>query len=250
MTHSKQHNAPIRTLIVDDEALARRNLTILLGHDPDIGEIIECGSGAEAIDKIKRFKPDLVFLDVQMPECDGFDVLEMLGAEMSAALIFVTAHDTYALRAFDVGALDYLLKPFDDARFERALTRAKAQIGQSATRRKAAQRLVVKSPGQVVFIDVATIDWIEAADYYACLHVGANTHLIRRSIADLERDLCGLDFARIHRSTIVNLNRVAKLELQSSGELAVALQSGAHLRLSRRYKRQLQDLLGTVPSSE
>ncbi|MEZ5920064.1 MAG: LytTR family DNA-binding domain-containing protein [Parvularculaceae bacterium] len=250
MTHSNQHKVPIRTLIVDDEPLARRNLAILLGDDPDVSEIIECGSGTEAIDSIRCLRPNLVFLDVQMPECDGFDVLEMLGAEMPAAIIFVTAHNKYALRAFDVGALDYLLKPFDDARFARALARAKAQIAQSAARRKIIQRLVVRTPGQLLFIDVAMIDWIEAADYYACLHVGENSYMIRRPLAELARDLCDQGFARIHRSAIVNLNRVAKLELQSSGEFAVALQCGTRLRISRRYRKRLQDRMAAMaPSS-
>jgi len=241
--HSEARKTPIRTLVVDDEPLARRNLTILLGHDPDIGPVIECGSGAEAIEKIRRFNPDLVFLDVQMPKCGGFDVLEMLGADLPAVIIFVTAHDEYALRAFEIGALDYLLKPFDDARFARTLARAKARIAHSAAQGDATHRLVVRSPGQLLFIDVASVDWIEAADYYACLHVGPDTHLIRRPLAELERDLCDRDFARIHRSTIVNLNRIAKLELQSSGELAVVLHCGTHLRLSRRYRKQIQDLL-------
>jgi two-component system LytT family response regulator len=243
MMHPEARNTPIRTLVVDDEPLARRNLTILLGGDPDIGPVIECGSGAEAIDEIRRVKPDLVFLDVQMPECGGFDVLEMLGADAPSAIIFVTAHDEYALRAFEVGALDYLLKPFDDARFARALVRAKARIAHSAAQGEATHRLVVRSPGQLLFIDVASVDWIEAADYYACLHVGPDTHLIRRTLVELERDLRDRDFVRIHRSTIVNLDRVRGLELQSSGEFAVVLQSGTQLRLSRSYKKRLQDLL-------
>jgi two-component system, LytTR family, response regulator len=243
MMHSEARKTPIRTLVVDDEPLARRNLTILLGGDPDIGPVIECGSGAEAIDEIRRVKPGLVFLDVQMPECGGFDVLEMLGADAPAAIIFVTAHDEYALRAFEVGALDYLLKPFDDARFSRALTRAKNKIAHSATESQAAHRLVIRSPGQLLFIDASSVDWIEAADYYACLHVGPDTHLIRRTLLELERDLRDRDFVRIHRSTIVNLNRVRALELQSSGEFAVVLQSGTQLRLSRSYKKRLQDLL-------
>ena len=237
------HDASIRALVVDDEPLARRNLTVILGRDPDIGSIVECGSGAEAVETIRRWKPDLVFLDVQMPECGGFDVLEMLGADLPATIIFVTAHDEYALRAFDVGALDYLLKPFDDARFARALTRAKGKIAQAATQGQAARRLTVRSPGQLLFIDISSIDWIEAADYYACLHVGRDTHMIRRPLSELARDLREQNFARIHRSTIVNLSRVRGLELQSSGEFAAVLQSGLSLRVSRRYRKQLQDML-------
>jgi two-component system LytT family response regulator len=245
MTHANQPNGQIRTLVVDDEPLARRNLTILLAHDPDIGPVIECGSGVEAVDTIRRWRPDLIFLDVQMPECGGFDVLEMLGAELTGAIIFVTAHDEYALRAFEVGALDYLLKPFDDGRFARALARAKSRIAQPPPPRDAGHRLVVKSPGQLLFIDPAAVDWIEAADYYACLHVGSDTHLIRRTLAELERDLTPGGFVRIHRSAIVNLNRIRGLELQSSGEFEVVLQSGAQLRLSRSYRKRLQDLLAS-----
>ena len=180
----------IRALVVDDEALARRNVTVLLRADADIAEVVECGSGVEAIDAIRRSKPDLVFLDVQMPECDGFDVLEMLGAELPRAVIFVTAHDEYALRAFEAGALDYLLKPFDDARFSRALRRAKEKLAHYAPLQpQPAQRLVVRSPGQLLFLNVADIDWIEAASYYACLHVGGDTHIIRRTLSELEREL-------------------------------------------------------------
>src|SRR3954468_23787586 len=164
--------APIRALVVDDEALARRNLTVLLNRDPDIGSVTECGSGLQAIEEIRESKPGLVFLDVQMPECGGFDVLEMLGSDLPPTIIFVTAYDEYALRAFEAGALDYLLKPFDDARFGRALSRAKDKLAHYALQPQPAKRLVVKSPGQLLFVEVSDIDWIEAASYYACLHVG------------------------------------------------------------------------------
>jgi len=233
-----QRVAPISVLVVDDEPLARRNLTILLREDPDIGSIEECGSGAEAVDAIRCRKPDLVFLDVQMPGCDGFDALEMLGAELPQAIIFVTAHDEYALRAFESGALDYLLKPFDDARFIRALTRAKEKIAYRASQRDTPRRLVVKALRRLLFIDVPDIDWVEAASYYACLHVGQESHVIRRTMAELERDL-GDRFIRIHRSTIVNADRICGLELQSSGEYAVVLRTGVKLRLSRRYRKPL-----------
>jgi two-component system LytT family response regulator len=232
----------IRALVVDDEPLARRNVTVLLRQDPVVGAIEECASGAEAIEVIRRWKPDLVFLDVQMPECDGFDVLEMLGADLPRAIIFVTAHDEYALRAFEAGALDYLLKPFDDARFVRALHRAKDKLAHPAARApQPAQRLVVKSKGQLLFLDVADIDWIEAASYYACLHVGDATHIIRRTLSELERDLGEGKFVRIHRSIIVNLDRIRGLELQTGGEYEVVLKSGARLRLSRRFRKRLQD---------
>lgn len=159
----------IRTLVVDDEPLARRNVTVLLQGDPDIGSIAECGSGAEAIETIRQSQPDLVFLDVQMPECGGFDVLEQLGADLPRAVIFVTAYDAYALRAFEAGALDYLLKPFDDARFRRALHRAKDRLAHSGPLdSRPAKRLVVRSPGRLLFVNVADIDWIEAARDWSC----------------------------------------------------------------------------------
>lgn len=248
MTPPGRRAAPISALVVDDEPLARRNLTVLLRRDPDIGSIEECASGAEAVEFIRRRRPDLVFLDVQMPECGGFDVLELLGTEVPQTMIFVTAHDEYALRAFDAGALDYLLKPFDDARFTRALSRAKEKIAHYAPQRPAPPRLVVKSPRRLLFIDVPDIDWVEAASYYACLHVGRETHAIRRTMAELERDLGDGRFARIHRSTIVNLDRVRGIELQSSGEYAVVLQSGLRLHLSRRYRKALQSRVIATPS--
>jgi len=152
---------PIQALVVDDEALARRNVTVLLRRDPDIGSIVECESGPEAIEQIRKSKPDVVFLDVQMPECDGFDVLEMLGSDLPPVIIFVTAYDEYALRAFEAGALDYLLKPFDDARFRRALNRAKERLAHCLPpRSRPAERLVVKNKGQVLFLNVADIDCI------------------------------------------------------------------------------------------
>jgi two-component system LytT family response regulator len=237
-------SAGIRTLVIDDEPLARRNLTVLLRRDPGIGLIAECGSGSDAIAKIRNTKPDLVFLDVQMPECDGFDVLEILGSDLPPAIVFVTAHDEYALRAFDAGALDYLLKPFDDARFERALSRSKDRLARYAERKPpCVERLVVKSAGQVLFLNAAEIDWIEAADYYACLHVGKATHLLRRPMSELERELSVGRFCRIHRSVIVNLDRIRGLELKSDGEYAVVLTSGIRLRLSRRFRKNLQDRL-------
>lgn len=236
--------SPIRALIVDDESLARRNLSVLLRRDPDIGAIVECASGLEAIEAMQKSKHDLVFLDVQMPECGGFDVLELLGADLPPAIVFVTAYEEYALRAFEAGALDYLLKPFDDARFGRALNRAKDKIAHySPPQLQRAKRLVVKSRGQVLFLDVANIDWVEAAGYYACLHVGNDTHILRRTLSDLERDLGDEKFARIHRSIIVNLDRVRGLELQDSGDYEVVLNSQDRLRLSRRFRKRFEERL-------
>jgi two-component system LytT family response regulator len=230
----------IRTIIVDDEPLARSNLSVLLRGNPEIEIVRECGSGAEAVAEIRGAKPDLVFLDVQMPECDGFDVIELLGSDLPPAIVFVTAYDQYALRAFEAGALDYLLKPFDNARFELTLNRAKQRIVRGEDLPKRLDRLTVKNGGQVLFVKVSEIDWIEAADYYACLHVGARSHLLRRSLAELEHELDPAVFCRTHRSSIVNLNRVQGLKLGEDGEYEVLLSNGASLRLSRRYRKQLQ----------
>jgi len=245
----------IRALVVDDEPLARSNLTVLLRQDAAVAIVQECGSGAEAIAEIRNCKPDLVFLDVQMPECDGFDVLEMLGRDLPQAVVFVTAYDHYALRAFEAGALDYLLKPFDNARFERALGRAKEKITHGSANlietienkepgSRRAERIAVKSAGQVMFLKPCEIDWIEAADYYACLHVGPKSHLLRRSMADLEQELDPTLFCRIHRSTIVRLERVRGLKLSQDGEYDVHLDTGATLHLSRRYRKPLEARLG------
>jgi two-component system LytT family response regulator len=234
--------APLRVLIVDDEAVARRNLVILLRDDPDIGAIVECESGPAAVAEMRRTAPDLLFLDVQMPECDGFDVLELMGSQMPAAVVFVTAHDEHALRAFDAGALDYLLKPFDDARFARALQRAKRRLALERTSgRSPLSRLAVKSRGQTVFLNAADVEWIEAANYYACLHVGSATHILRRSLQALEKELDESTFVRIHRSIIVNRDKVRGLELHSSGEYEVVLHSQVRLPLSRRFRKNFQD---------
>jgi len=236
--------------VVDDESLARRNLTVLLQGDPDIASVIECASGMEAVEEIGRSKPDLVFLDVQMPECGGFDVLELLGNELPI-IIFVTAYDEYALRAFEAGALDYLLKPFDNARFGRALNRAKDRLAHYAPSRPLpAERLVVKSRGQVLFLNVADIDWIEAAGYYACVHVGSDTHVIRRTLLELEQDLGDERFSRIHRSIIVNLDRIHGLEIQNGGEYEVVLKSKIRLQLSRRFRKLLQERMEAMSRHE
>jgi two-component system LytT family response regulator len=231
-------------MVVDDEPLARSNLTILLRRDPEIEIIGEYGSGAEALVGIREQTPDLLFLDVQMPECDGFDVLEMLGLNLPPALVFVTAYDQFALRAFEAGALDYLLKPFDDARFGRALDRAKENLARRRRPAKPLDRIVIKETGQVSFVKVSEIDWIEAADYYTCLHVGTKTHLLRRSMSELEQELDPAMFCRIHRSSIVNIAQVQALKLNSEGEYEVVLNHGMRLRLSRRYRKQAQLRLG------
>jgi two-component system, LytTR family, response regulator len=245
--NSEQRPARIRALIVDDEPLARSNVAVLLRRIPGIEIIGECGSGAEALGEIRATKPDLLFLDVQMPECDGFDVLEMLGPDLPPAVIFVTAYDQYALRAFEAGALDYLLKPFDNARFEIALMRARQRIQSTRlgdNRPRKIERVVVKNAGEVCFVKISEIDYIEAADYYACLHVGPRRHLLRRSLSELEGELDPNLFCRVHRSSIVNLERVRSLKLHQDGEYEVVLENGSRVRLSRRYRKQLEERLG------
>ncbi len=239
---SEESRGAVRTLIVDDEPLARTNLRVLLRRHSDVEIVGESGAGKDALEKIRRHKPGLVFLDVQMPECDGFDVLEMLGRDVPRAVIFVTAYDQYALKAFEAGALDYLLKPFDDARFELALSRAREKLQREGPTSRSG-RVTVKSGSQMLFLDPGDIDWIEAADYYACLHVGAKRHLLRRSMAELEQDLDPNIFCRIHRSAIVNLARVRGLQLNRSGEHEALLLDGSTLPISRRYRRQIQSAI-------
>jgi two-component system, LytTR family, response regulator len=247
MTADEQPRS-IRAMIVDDEPLARSNVALLLRLHPEIEIVSQCASGMEALAGIRQARPDLVFLDVEMPECDGFDVLEMLGGDLPPAVVFVTAYDKYALRAFEAGALDYLLKPFDNGRFERALDRARERIAQGGRSKRTVEHIAVKSAGELTFLKMSEIDWIEAADYYSCLHVGAKSHLLRRSMAELDEELDQSVFCRIHRSIIVKLDRVRGLKLNENGEYDVLLQNGTRLRLSRRYRKQLQsrmDLPGT-----
>jgi two-component system LytT family response regulator len=271
--------APLRALIVDDEPLAREGIRVLLARDPEIEVVGECADGATAVRAVLEHEPDLLLLDVQMPEMDGFQVLRALPEEQLPVVIFITAYDHYALKAFEVHALDYLLKPFDDERFERALARAKAQrrreqIGElsrnlaallgayeapdrvsgartpgaahtvSAAAASYLSRLVVKSGGRIVFLDVADVDWIEAADYYVRLHTGGKTHLLRESMAALEAKLDPARFARIHRSAIVNLDRVRELQPWFRGQHAVILKDGTRLTLSRGRRSRLEELLG------
>lgn len=236
----------IRAMVVDDEPLARSNLKMLLRKDPEVELVGECGSGKEALEEIRKKKPELVFLDVQMPEWDGFDVLEQVGADMPPALVFVTAYDQYALQAFEAGALDYLLKPFDNARFERTLARAKERIAQGKQSRRRIERIAIKNAREVVFVNVGEIDWVQAADYYVCLHAGGRTHMLRRSMGELEEELKTQEFCRVHRSAIVNLQRVRQLETGADGGAEVVLQDGTRLASSRRYRRELQERLGVA----
>ncbi len=260
----------IRTLIVDDEPLARQSIRLLLKADAEIEVVGEAGSGAEAVKAIRNHSPDLVFLDIQMPEMDGFGVLENIEVERMPVIVFVTAYDRYALKAFEVHALDYLLKPFSDARFDKALRQAKEQIGQrkigDLSRRLLAlledrdakrpnqphtpprpahylTRLMVKSASRVYFLKADEIDWIEAADYYVKLHIGRKNHLLRETMVELESKLDPEKFIRIHRSSIVNLDRVKEMHPLFGGEYALVLHDGTKLKLSRSRRELLQRLL-------
>ncbi len=240
---------PIRTLIVDDEQMARASIRVLLGGDPEIEVVGECASGAEAVSQIRAVAPELVFLDVQMPGMNGFEVLQAVGPARRFVVVFVTAYDSYALEAFDVHALDYVLKPFDDRRFHTAASRAKDQIRHARLDELASApaeregQLVVRDGGRTVFVPVADIDWIEAADYYVQLHVGARSYLHREPMRDLEARLDPRRFVRIHRSAIVALDRVAELRPSAHGDHCVRLRDGTDLRLSRSRRGQLRALL-------
>lgn len=257
----------IRTLIVDDEPLARRTIRGLLRDDPEVIVVGECGGGWEAVESIRRQPPDLLFLDIQMPGMDGFDILSQIELECVPAIIFVTAYDAYALKAFEVHALDYLLKPFTDERFKEALARAKSHVelrevkdlAQSlraflreraaapeagpASREDFLKRFVVKLGGRVIFVNSADVDWIEADNYYIKLHVGSRAHLLRLSMKELEGKLDPKSFWRIHRSAIINLERVKELRQHPNGEYVVALKDGTELKLSRARRERLRELL-------
>ena len=234
----------MRVLIVDDEPLARRNLVALLAREPGVTLVGACGSATEALLLLlPTLTPDLVFLDIDMPECDGFAFLERAGAAPAFAVVFVTAHHQFALRAFGVGALDYILKPFDDARFARVLARARERSPGSG----AHQRFLVRHGATLDVVPFAAVDWVAASDYYATLHVAGKTHMLRRSLAELDALLAPCGFQRIHRSAIVNLDRVSALALRDDGEYEVVLASGARLRISRRYRKGLVERLEPAP---
>lgn len=252
----------IRALIVDDEPLGRERLRCLLTSDPDIEIVGERSNGSDAILAVQETRCDLMFLDVQMPEMDGLEVVEALDPETMPVIIFVTAYDHYALRAFDVHALDYLLKPFDRERFEKALKRAKEHLSRTETaatsqqllellkevkpERPPLERLVIKTSGKVYFLKTEEIDWIEASGNYLKLHVGSETHLIRETMSALENRLDPRRFCRIHRSTIVNLERIQELQPLFHGDYAVILHNGSQLTLSRTYRQRLPDELSRM----
>jgi len=255
-----------QTLIVDDEPLARATLRCLLAKDPEVAGIGECSEGIQAVERIRAENPDIVFLDINMPGFGGFEVLDALGLDRRAAIVFVTAYDEHALRAFDSGARDYLLKPFEDERFARALGRAKEAVRRArmedvvqrlgtllgrdlreepvkaAPLREPVERLVVRAAGSVTVIDVADIDYIEAEDYYVLLHAGTRHVLYRESMRDLETML-PRSFVRIHRSTIVNAERIVELRTHPSGEHRVILRGGTELGVSRTRRHQVNAIL-------
>ena len=257
----------IRVLIVDDEPLARAGLRRLVARDRELEIIGECGDGLSALTAIQDLRPDLLLLDIQMPELNGFEILRALGPDAPPCVVFITAYDRFALRAFEVAAVDYLVKPFDDDRFEQTLQRAKhalrshnvaalearlnallARVGDAeamnaATSAESLKRLVVRDQDRIIVVRTEEIDWIEAADYYSRLHVGARTHLLRESMTALESRLDPKRFFRTHRSAIVNLDRVAQILSGNHGEHLALLHDGTRLRLSRGRREALQQRL-------
>ena len=250
----------IKVLVADDEPLARERLTTLLATEPDVDVVAQARDGEEVVTAVNDHSPDLVFLDVQMPQMNGFEAIEAVGTEKMPLVVFVTAYDQHALRAFEVRALDYLLKPFDRERFSDAMQRARRQLEREETgdlgRRLLAlvkdlrrdqprsDRLVVKSGGRLFFLRTDEIDWIEAAGNYVRLHVGPTSHLLRETMNAIEGRLDPEKFFRIHRSRIVNMERIQELQPWLNGEYAVLLQTGTRLTLSRGYREKLQERLG------
>ena len=241
----------IRTLVVDDEPIARARMVSLLREEADIELIGECSSGLQAKTAIEAHSPDLLFLDVQMPEMNGLDLARTIQASGTPAVVFVTAFDDYAIRAFEVHALDYLLKPFSAERFRAALGHAREHVAKrravgpagarEATRRN---RLMIKASGRIHFIRMADIDWCEAAGNYVRVHVGPQCYLVRDTMAHLESELDSTQFMRIHRSTIVNVDRVQEMQSSFNGEYVVLLRGGTRLTLSRGYRDAIQSRLG------
>jgi len=249
---------PIRTLIVDDEPLARDRVKRFLRDESDIEVVGESGNGEDAVEKIRSLSPDLVFLDIQMPEKNGFEVLQSLNGVPVPVIVFVTAYDQYALQAFEVHAVDYLLKPFNRERFRRAVAHASEQIEQRRLgklderltsliadlrmEKKYLDRLVVRATGRVFFLKIGEIDWIEAAGNYVRLHAGRQAHMVRETMHGIEARLDPEKFLRIHRSTLVNIDRIKELHPMFSGDYAVILHDGTELSLSRNYRDRFLDL--------
>jgi two-component system LytT family response regulator len=270
-------NRRIRALIVDDESLAREALLVMLDDDPEIEVVAECRNGREAVTAIREQSPDVVFLDIQMPEMDGFQVVEEVGARRMPVTIFVTAHDKHALRAFEAHALDYLLKPFDHDRFNTALQRAKTFVRQQklgeiseslfavlqdlksktgespsdtdnrkperVAHQEPIERVAIKSGGRIYFLKTREIDCVEGAGDYLTLHSGSRTHLIRETMGNFHAKLDPQKFLRIHRSTIVNIERIKDIRPLYKGDYVITLTSGVSLKASRGYRHELRPLL-------
>lgn len=250
----------IRTVIVDDEPLARERVRTLLAREPDFDIVAECPDGANAIEAIESLQPDIVFLDVQMPEVDGFDVLMSVSPEKHPLVIFVTAYDRYAVKAFEVHALDYILKPFDKERFAAALLRARSQlakykkgdfrrqfarmIGDLQSKGKSPDRLLIKSGGRILFLQIEEIDWVEAAGNYVRIHAGTKDYLMRETMNVMVNRLSAFRFVRIHRSTVVNLDRIAEMQPIFNGDFVIILHDGQELKLSRNYRAAFEKRLG------
>lgn len=251
----------LRVLIVDDEALSRERMRRFLRGEPGTEVVGECTTGIEAVGAIRQHSPDIVFLDVTMPELDGFGVLKELNGGPQPAIIFVTAHDQFALRAFEIHAVDYLLKPFDRSRFRTALGRARDRLhrgggpagskvpspqtaGSNATNLNRLECIAVKSSGRIKVVRPAEVDWIGAADNYAELHVGPSSHLLRMTLSSLSERLPPEQFARISRSALVNLERITEMRPKSHGDYVIVLRDGTCLQGSRNYRQMLAGLLG------
>lgn len=249
----------IRTVIADDETLARTKLRTLLTAENGIDLVAECQDGNQSLAAVRNYKPDLLFLDVQMPDFDGFTVVDQIAVDQRPIVIFTTAYDHYAIRAFDAHALDYLLKPFNQERLHRALERVKAEVLKSHEqsvkarmlellsefnpRSKPLRRLVIKTAGRVVFLDMHEIDWIEAAANYVKLHVGRESFLLREGIGQMAAKLDPDRFVRIHRSSIVNASRIRELQPCDSGEYIAVLKDGKELSCSRGCRPHLLRLI-------
>ena len=245
----------IRTLVVDDEPFARKKLHTLLQDEPDFEIVGDAGNGKEAIELIRAQKPDLMFLDIQMPEMDGFQTLETLGEDERPAIVFVTAFDQFALRAFELHALDYLLKPFDHERLQKTLNRVRRQFRDESSEEinaklnlllshlkekpKYLQRLMIKASGNIYFLKTDEIDWIEAAGNYVTLYTGKKTHLLRETMTSLTEKLDPEQFVRIHRSQIVNIDRIQKLQTDLHGDYVIKMHTGKELTLTRTYRDSL-----------
>jgi two-component system LytT family response regulator len=262
----------LTTIIVDDESLARRGLKLRLAELDGVEVLAECRNGREAIEAIRALEPDLVFLDIQMPGLDGFDVVRELQADHMPLIVFVTAFDQYAINAFDVHAVDYVLKPVEEARLEEAVTRARNRLAGSVEddqkqrllevivaltgKSKSAieemlqadnpgypDKLTIKDGPEVVLLQTRDIDWVDAAGDYMCIHAAGETHVMRSTMKDLETQLDPGTFRRIHRSTLVNLERVVKLSSHINGEYFLTLDCGANLKMSRTYRNNVAHLL-------